>query len=115
MTPYEQAIKGAEELATSAQEILANLKSVRGQEFSDAVAAAFEVRQLVDIFARISGANKDNEFITKICVAGIELSASIGSKTTGSLGDDDLKEVFKLADQLYDRRSRILSGINKGN
>lgn len=114
MTPYEQAVKAGGELATSVTEILANLKTVRGEMFANAVAAAFEARQLVDILARIAVECKGNQFAISLTEAGVELSASIAAKTAAPLTDAEVDEVIKTAEQLHDRRMRLMLGIKRG-
>ena len=114
MTPYEQAVKAGGELADSVQEILANLKSIRGEIFSTSVAAAFEVRQLVDILARISVECKDKEFVVNLCAAGLDLGASIAAKTAISLTEAEVDEVIKIAEQMHERRMRLMQNIRKG-
>lgn len=105
-------MKASGELAESVQEILANLKTVRGEVFSNAVAAAFEARQLADVLARIANECKTNEFAISLTKAGIELAASIASKTVLALTDAEIEEVIKLADQMHERRMRLMRGIN---
>lgn len=114
MTPYEHAVKAGGELAESVQEVIDNLKSVRGEVFSNAVAAAFEARQLADVLARIANENRTNEFAVSLTMAGIELGASIASKTIYMLSDADVEEVIKLADQLHERRMRLMRRAQKG-
>jgi phosphatidylserine decarboxylase len=114
MTPYEQAVKASKELAENTQEILANLRSVRGEVFSTAVAAAFEVRQLVDINARIALEGKDNQFLVDMTLAATELAASIAAKTAFTLSSEEVEEVIKMAEQLHNRRMRLMQDIKKG-
>jgi hypothetical protein len=113
MTPYEQATKGADELATIAQEVLANTNAVRGQHFSNAAAAGFELLQLIDIFERLSGALREDKLIVNMCNAGIELSVAIGSKTTADLSEAEIEEALGLSRQLFSRRERLLSDLKK--
>ena len=114
MTPYEQAVKAGGELADSVQEILANLKGIRGEVFSTAVAATFEVRQLVDILGMVADGCKENTFLVSLCTTGVDLAASIAAKTTFQLTDDEIEEVIKIAEQMYERRKRLMQGIRRG-
>lgn len=114
MTPYEQAVQAGKELAENAQDILGNLKSVRGETFSTAVAAAFEVRQLIDVLARIAHECKDNEFVVNLITACVELGASIAAKTAASLTEAEVDEVIKMADKLHDRRMRLMADVKRG-
>jgi len=90
------------------------LKSVRGETFSTAVAAAFEVRQLIDVLARIAHESKDNEFVVNLTTAGVELGASIAAKTAIALTDVEVEEVIKMADKLHERRMRLMADVRKG-
>lgn len=114
MTPYEQAVKASKELAENAQEILANLKSVRGEVFSTAVAAAFEARQLADLHGRIAYEGRDNPFLVDMAFAATTLSASLAAKSAFMLSDAEVEEVIKMAEMLHDRRMKMMQDIKRG-
>lgn len=113
MTPYEQAVHAGKELAQSTEEILINLKAVRGDTFSVAVAAAFEVLQLVDMLARISYEAKDNEYVVGLAAAANQLASSIAAKTAVSLSDAEVNEVLDMAEKLNERRMKLTPGARK--
>lgn len=114
MSTQEKIKEQIDGLGSDVNEILSSTEAVRGPEVAQAVAMAFECRQLLEIMARLADmASEDNKvYAQTVVVSGVNIVSSMATKGM-RIKEGDLDEVMSLADQLYDRRCATVQRITE--
>lgn len=103
------------DLSCDLQEILASFAAVRGPAFCDAVAIAFECRQLMEIVTRLYETSRTDrvEHAADLAESAMNMMSSILVKAVSeTLSPQDLEDALSSADMLMKRRSDVLAKIN---
>jgi hypothetical protein len=104
------------DLSSDIHEILASHAAVRGDDFAQAVAVAFELRQMLEIMGRLHSMCREEaqEYAESLVHSAMDIMSSVMCKAVSDdLSKTDIQDALSCADMLMRRRGNTVDRIRK--